>query len=230
MTLNAERLYPTTITEFNIDAGPEGVLRIGSTGTNDDVPLSAGGSLLLSAREIHQGGHVLAPFGSIRLAGTDSVELLDGSVTSVAAVGALLPFGRVDLGEQWLYGGVTQDAIPERRVEIESANVKLASGASVDLRGGGDLYAYNWVPGTGGSRDVLDTAAGNGYYAILPSLRGQLTRLIHRNTPAPRCVPATASIYRRAQASTRVSIHCCRRVMRCCRARCWCAACPDTPI
>ncbi len=37
----------------------------------------------------------------------------------------------------------------------------------VDIRGGGDLYAWEHVPGPGGSHDVL---AGSGMYAVMPGL------------------------------------------------------------
>ncbi len=60
----------------------------------------------------------------------------------------------------------------------------LDSGATVNLGGGGDLYAYEFIPGTGGSRDILDhynpdEFSGNGgyqypggsqVYAIVPGL------------------------------------------------------------
>ncbi|MEI9930395.1 MAG: hypothetical protein WDM89_07525 [Rhizomicrobium sp.] len=63
-------------------------------------------------------------------------------------------------------------------------NVKVDSGATVDVSGGGDLYAYEFVAGVGGSHDVLDRfnddefTSSNGYqypdgrqvYAIVPSL------------------------------------------------------------
>ncbi|MEJ0087436.1 MAG: filamentous hemagglutinin family protein [Pseudomonadota bacterium] len=172
LALTASQIYPSTQSVFRLDAGAEGVLRIGRSGGDATTPLSAGGSLTLSAREIQQGGTLLAPFGTLTLNGTESVDLQDGSVTSVAATDLLVPFGRVELGEQWFYNGVEQQSIPERRVAVDSANVNIAAGATIDLRGGGDLYGYNFLPGTGGSVDVLDAAAGNGYYAVLPSLRG----------------------------------------------------------
>ncbi len=38
--------------------------------------------------------------------------------------------------------------------------------AQIDIRGSGDLYAYEWVPGNGGSQDIL---ASSSSFAILPS-------------------------------------------------------------
>ena len=47
----------------------------------------------------------------------------------------------------------------------------IDAAATVDIKGGGDLYAYEWLPGTGGSRDALAAGVTPGLYAILPSLR-----------------------------------------------------------
>src|SRR5262249_17488959 len=43
----------------------------------------------------------------------------------------------------------------------------VVAGSTVDIRGGGDLVAFEHVPGPGGSHDVL---ALPGLYAILPAL------------------------------------------------------------
>ncbi len=42
----------------------------------------------------------------------------------------------------------------------------LAAGSVVDVRGGGDLFAWEHVPGPGGSHDILSM---RGVYAILPA-------------------------------------------------------------
>ncbi|HTU66636.1 MAG TPA: filamentous hemagglutinin family protein [Steroidobacteraceae bacterium] len=172
LTLAAQRVYPTTLTSFTIDAGDSRVT-LARTGTNDATPLSAGGRVTIRGGDIVQNGALFAPFGGIELQGTDSVSLGAGSLTSVSAAGTVLPFGHIELGK-WVYtlGGtaVEQTAIPERTVEISAGDVSIEGNATIDLRGGGDLYAYDWLPGTGGSRDVLDAAQNNGYYAILPAV------------------------------------------------------------
>ena len=172
LTLAAQRIYPATMTQYTIDAG-DATVTLARNGSNDATPLSVGGRVTIRGGEIEQNGALLAPFGAISLAGTRSVSFGAGSLTSVSANGAVLPFGRVELG-QWLYGvggGFSvQDAIPDRRVEVDSAQISMAGDSTIDLAGGGDLYAYNWLPGTGGSKDVLDAAQNNGYYAILPGV------------------------------------------------------------
>jgi hypothetical protein len=86
----------------------------------------------------------------------------------------VLPFGHIQLGS-WVYemGGV-QIAAPDlagRGVDLEARDLDIDAGATVDIKGGGDLYAYEWQPGTGGSRDALAAGKTPGLYAILPSLR-----------------------------------------------------------
>jgi filamentous hemagglutinin family protein len=194
LTLDAERIYPATATTFSIDAvedpstGIPGTVTIGQTGTNPGTPLSAGAALSISAYSIDSTGTLYAPFGSISLSATHGITLGDGSLTSVSGGGLMIPYGQTELGAQeWIYGllGSTQtlSGIPTRSVSLSAPAVALTGQATIDLRGGGDLYAYEWVPGPGGSNDALAaytpataTAAAvgiPGLYAILPSTRGQ---------------------------------------------------------
>ena len=98
---------------------------------------------------------------------TDSVVLRDGSLTSVSLEGLIVPYGQTIDGQNWRYDGTATTAgeasttVPDLRappsklISVNGADVSLAPGAVVDLSGGGDLQAQEWVAGTGGSRDVL---------------------------------------------------------------------------
>ncbi len=179
LNINASRIYPATQTSFTIN-DPTGNVTIGQTSASPGNPLSVNGSLTINANNIATSGTLLAPFGSITLHATNLLSLLNGSVTSVSADGATLPYGQTTFGQaQWIYNGgkVTTpvNGVPSRQVRLTAPNVSMASGATVDLSGGGDLSAYEWVPGTGGSVDALGTANATtaGLYAILPSTRGQ---------------------------------------------------------
>lgn len=188
---------PTTIT----------FLPNGSSG----IPLSADGSLVVDANQIVQSGTVRAPSGSLvfgvgdptntttvaqfnglPLVATDSVTLGNGSVTSVSNDGTIIPFGTTVDGVEWQFNPVASrsaapdlTAPPTKFIGVNGSKVALNKGASIDLSGGGDLQAAEWVPGTGGSRDVLSqynvsyasTASGvalpvnanaGNVYAILP--------------------------------------------------------------
>ncbi|WP_423395704.1 filamentous haemagglutinin family protein [Burkholderia sp. LMG 21824] len=178
----------------------------GSSGT----PLSAGGMLLVDATNIVQGGTVRAPsgtlvfgvgdptnsatqkqFGNLPLVATDSVTFTNGSVTSVSNGGSIIPYGTTVDGVEWqfnpLAGTTASDlnAPPAKYIGVNGSSVALNKGATIDLSGGGDLQAAEWVPGTGGTRDVLSqynvsyasgkgatavpvNAGGGNVYAIVP--------------------------------------------------------------
>ncbi|GAB7537876.1 hypothetical protein BGC_40970 [Burkholderia sp. 3C] len=181
----------------------------GSSGT----PLSAAGALLVDATDIVQGGTVRVPsgslvlgvgdpassatqaqFGTLPVVATDSVSLTAGSVTSVSNGGLIIPYGTTVDGVEWQYnpltGNVATDlnAPPAKLIGLNASRISLAPGATIDLSGGGDLQAAEWVSGTGGTRDVLsqysvsfagsaqgvavpvNAGAGN-VYAIVPGVQ-----------------------------------------------------------
>jgi filamentous hemagglutinin family protein len=186
LSLGAARIYGSTATQFALhafDSDPEGTagrIEIHQTGISAGTPLSAGSSISIVARDIVQGGTLLAPFGSISLQGTDSVVLADNSLTSVSGAGSLIPYGNVAIGK-WYYsanGNIATatpvDGLPEREISVVGDETTIAPSAVVDVRGGGDLYAYEWQPGTGGTKDALAGGVTPGLYAILPSLAGQV--------------------------------------------------------
>ena len=187
LTINAERIYPATQTSFTIaDSAADGhvvfgsTLPAGQTAESLGTPLSVAGSLTVNATNIVNGGAILAPFGVVNFNATDSLSLLDGSLTSVSADGATLLYGRTVLGQtQWVYtpGNSTINiaGVPARAVNLNAPNVTFAKKATIDVSGGGDLTAYEFVPGTGGSVDSLGqaNAAAAGLYAVLPTMMGR---------------------------------------------------------
>jgi filamentous hemagglutinin len=210
LNLQGAQLYPTTATGFAINdlpvagtlsspASPTSVTISSAlpSGTIPATPLSAGGSLSINATDIVQSGVLRAPLGQIALNGVPildaqsnvvtpgSVTLANGSLTSVSAVGLLIPFGSTANGIQWTYSpaaGITNILTqpPDKQITLNGSSVSVNGGAKLDLSGGGDLYAYEFVAGQGGSVDVLDPAnlpaanhpAGTTVYtyAILPTL------------------------------------------------------------
>lgn len=175
LAFDAAQLYPTTMSRFVVEAVGEGA-RIDVTGRDAGASaLSAGGDLTLRAPAIRQGGVIRAPAGSVTLDAAQTLTLAPGSLTSVAASGLVMPFGRTELsGRAYVYAldestNVLIEAVPQKRVELRGAEVRIESGALVDLSGGGDLRAYEFVPGPGGSRDLLDAANAPGTFAILPA-------------------------------------------------------------
>jgi filamentous hemagglutinin family protein len=187
LTLQAQQIYPTTNSDFTITSANS--VTIAPAAGSATTPLSAGGILTINAPSIVQNGVLRAPMGEITLnavntvnsAGTSvpgTISLGNGSVTSVSADGLIIPYGSTVNGQQWTYSPdslITEviSAPPAKAITLNGANVNVSKGATVDLAGGGDLYAYEFVAGEGGSQDVLSPAnasTGAYTYAILPSL------------------------------------------------------------
>jgi filamentous hemagglutinin family protein len=153
------------------------------------APLSAGGAVVLSARTVDQEGTLWAPLGNIvvgtpsqmpaaistflggtaapTLVSTDTVTLGKGSLTSVSAAGLVLPFGFTvddstwDAGPAHSTSAPVLSAPPSKTISINGANVTTSEGAVLDLSGGGDIYATEFVAGNGGSRNVLTSYQQN---------------------------------------------------------------------
>ncbi|WP_213773060.1 filamentous haemagglutinin family protein [Bradyrhizobium sp. dw_78] len=104
--------------------------------------------------------------GANRTVATQSVTLTPDSVTSVSAAGLSIPYGTTVDGTNWSDGGLVLNGPPAKLIVLGGANVNTQSGAVIDERGGGDVYATEFVPGTGGSRNVLTTP---NTYALVPS-------------------------------------------------------------
>lgn len=198
-----------------------GSLKISTRGTTQ-TPISAGGRLAMQASRIEQGGVLLAPFGEIEvgwdgrgtapsnaLAGssittptTQSLQLLPNSITSVSGLDyqtgeqLIFPYGVSFDGLNWI-DPAGQDItngklLPKKSIVLAADNIQAESGAQIDLRGGGDLFAYQWIEGNGGPIDVLAASprykgenflygAGAGF-AILPGYEGALAPYSAFNT------------------------------------------------
>jgi hypothetical protein len=182
LTINAARVYPSTLAQFTLTStGTTGTIAIGgpaqSTATSSEIPLSAQGAVTIAADNIVNSGYLYAPFGQLTFNAANSLDFAKGSVTSVSGSGQIIPYGSVIDGT-WQYtgaqdNGTTISGVPNRQVSLNAPAITISNGATVDLRGGGDLYAYQFEPGTGGTVDALSPAVTPGLYAILPQLQGQ---------------------------------------------------------
>ncbi|MHB8573806.1 MAG: filamentous hemagglutinin family protein [Dehalococcoidia bacterium] len=191
MTLQADQVYPTTFTQFTVQAkdivdAQGNVIEPGTiaiqpnpSGIHSQPVLSAAGKVILNATNITQAGVLKAPFGQIELNATRNLTLAGGSITSTSSENRVIPFGRTE-NTDWVYGPTgtacnifcdqTQN-VPTKRVVLNGDTVEIKNGARIDLSGGGDLLAYEWLPGPGGSKDALAPQYTNGNtYAILPGL------------------------------------------------------------
>lgn len=169
---------PTTYTQYRILA-PQHSVSFSRTTDTPTQPLSALGSLTVEARYIVQDGNLWAPFGQMDFKASESLVFKNGSLTSVAATpGSITPFGKVQNGRTWLVdldaakvpdGQLEQSVLAEKSIRTAAKTIDMQAGAKLDLAGGGDLQAYEFTVGPGGSRDIL---ADKNTYAILPAYTG----------------------------------------------------------
>ena len=167
-------IAPASYTQARI-AAPGKTVRFDSAAATPVQPFSAQGSLTVEARDIVQAGKVWAPLGQLDFRASDTLVFADGSLTSVAAApGSLLPFGKIQNGCAWVVdldparvpdGQQAIDALDGKAIRTAGASVDMRPGAKLDLAGGGDLLAYEFTVGPGGSHDLLADADT---YAILP--------------------------------------------------------------
>ena len=181
-----------TIAAYDYPSGT-GSITITASGSRQ-LPLSAGGQLNIYATNISQGGVVRAPFGGINIGwdgtgtapvdfiagntatmhATQQVTLQPGSVTSVSAADSLtgqsitVPYGINLNGTSWIDPAgtdITLSGLGGKAVTIAGQNVTTRTGSVVDIQGGGDVYAYRWLSGNGGSTDLL---ASTNTFAVIP--------------------------------------------------------------
>lgn len=171
--LRADQVYAATATDYTLSV-PDGRITIRPGDSTAAAPLSAASRITLNAADIEQHGTLRAPFGEIALNAGKSLTLGEGSVTSVSGAGQLVPFGLTEAGTDWLYpltdGTQKQfEASPEKNISLTAPQIALAPGSTLDVSGGGDLLAREFLPGPGGSRDILEAANAEGAFAIVPA-------------------------------------------------------------
>jgi len=190
LTLQADQVYPATFTQFTVQAAdtvdgqgnPVGgtiAIQPNPSGIHSRPVLSAAGKVVLNATNIEQAGVLKAPFGQVELNATQNLTLADGSITSTSGENQVVPFGRTE-NTDWVYGAIgaattifgdNAQNVPPKRVVLNGDTVEIKDGARIDVSGGGDLLAYEWLPGPGGSKDALAPQYTDGNtYAILPGL------------------------------------------------------------
>lgn len=186
ITLDAAQVYSATANTFKVDAaGNNSSITVqNSQGRSSSIPLSAYANLTLSADNITQNGVLRTPLGSInfgkydpltaQLGKAQTITFGSGSLTSVSAEGSLLPYAVTILGGSKMSiaegNDNSQASFDGKNIHVNGINVDLQQNARLDISGGGDTQAFEWIQGIGGSTDILNT---QGYYAVLPSLGNQ---------------------------------------------------------
>ncbi|MEP6504703.1 MAG: hypothetical protein ABJD97_15295, partial [Betaproteobacteria bacterium] len=181
LTLKAAQIYPTTGTTFTVAvadgltraATADGTLTIASSaGLRGDV-YSAGGNLTLAADHIAQAGVVKAPLGTIAINAGQELTLAPNSITSVSSDGLTTLYGETQAGVTWTYGATGSNplttaltTLPSKHIVLKAPAVDIENGATVDISGGGDIAAVEFVSGSGGRNNALIQP---NTYAIIPA-------------------------------------------------------------
>ncbi|WP_395749991.1 filamentous haemagglutinin family protein [Prosthecobacter sp.] len=152
-------VYASTINQGGTLVAPAGIINLGWDGTGASPQEAITGAGIVSGRSV--------PI-------TSSLNFLSGSRTSVSQIdpitglGVSIPYGYSSDGSSWidpLGQDITGGGLPAKAINTSATTIVAQSGSTMDLRGGGDLYAYRWVSGTGGTVDILDDS---GAFAVLP--------------------------------------------------------------
>ncbi|MFZ0269946.1 filamentous haemagglutinin family protein [Caulobacter sp.] len=192
ITFKADQLYAAT--GHKVDVTSETMIQVlpQDAGTPlNGSPYEAAAQLTLKAPTVVQAGIVRSPLGTINLvavdgvSGSGSVVLAPGSITSTSGDGHVIPYGFVSNGDTWIdpYTRLELTVLPAKSVNISGASVDLQEGALIDVSGGGDLYAREFVAGIGGTTDWLTGYRDANYnwvsspdqvFAVLPSFEGDV--------------------------------------------------------
>lgn len=196
LTLEAGQVYASTLSNVTIKGfDGQGELthslltiKAPGKGSTSRTPLSALATLKLDADEIKLDGVIRQPFGTIDIqAGT--LDLTERAVLSVSGDGIKVPVGSTVDQSKWVYStrgtvdtsgsAITLDpsatgstvvdlsALPiNKQIILNGDTLTLSSQSAVDAHAGGDILAWEFKKGVGGSQD---TYLRKGVFAIVPN-------------------------------------------------------------
>lgn len=152
-------------------------------GGNGTLPTiySAGSSLTLNAKDVVVDTLITAPFGQININAENRLELGDRAILSVASDETVL-LGSV-LAEDFSYyynpTGASLSSVLTfnseedypfaKNVTLEGADIRVDEGSIVDVSGGGDIVAREFIAGLNGSVDYLADNDYSNKFVIIPS-------------------------------------------------------------
>ncbi|ABQ26787.1 filamentous haemagglutinin family protein [Geotalea uraniireducens] len=185
LTIKAERIYPM-MHPFDAASPAQGMvssdftINVEGKFTTLAAPVvstpvySAGGSLTINAKKgIEHNGFIAAPLGTISLnnapayAATSRVYLAPGSTLTTAGT-APVAYGFVDADGVMRFmdkksglesKGTIVTAAPEKSITINGKEVIVREQATIDVSGGGSVYATTFMPGIEGTVNPI-TAKG----------------------------------------------------------------------
>ncbi|GEM_PF-2107847 len=196
LTLQAGQVYASTMSRVLIQGfdglndltNSKLTISAPGKGSTSQTPLSALASLKLKADEIELDGVIRQPFGTIDIQ-AGKLNLTERARLSVSGDGIKVPVGSTVDQTKWVYGTqgtvdtkgtpVTLDpsaagstvidltALPiNKQIILTGTTLTLSSQSAVDAHAGGDILAWEFKKGVGGSQD---TFLRQGVFAIVPN-------------------------------------------------------------
>ncbi len=153
-------IYASVINQGGVLRAPLGIINLGwdGSGASPIDPLTGAGVMTSPGN----------PATSTVIPTAVTVNLENGGITSVSQIDpvtgqpVVIPYGLNVNNSQWLdptETNITGIGPPAKAINISAQTVNDRPGAVIDVRGAGDLLAYEFVPGNGGAIDVLGSAA-----------------------------------------------------------------------
>ena len=163
LTLQADRIYPTTSSDFTISTGSGSIstssgtitIQAGGSPHNSSPVYSAGGNLTIEAQNIDmEGGYLAAPMGKISLVADQTTGYVHLSGTSTITTAGAIPVN---------YGSYSSGSLaaPASSVTISGGNVTADSGSTINVSGGGSVLNYQFQPGIEGTLDPFSIEGTN---------------------------------------------------------------------
>ncbi len=183
LTLRAGQSYASTLSNFTVQGAlGHSTLKTAQPSAGESTsatPLTALASLTLQADDIVHDGVLRQPFGALTLNAVNKVSLGAGSTLSVSGDGVTVPVGTTVNERSWVYtpnptdsSATTAvvknlDGLPVAKgIQIKGQGLSLNNTSIVQAQAGGDLQAWEFIRGVGGSTDTLNRA---GLFAVLPN-------------------------------------------------------------
>ncbi len=165
LRFQADQIYAATGRDFNV-ISDTAIINLGQVAGDriNGSPYEAAAALTLRAPVIENHGTIRSPLGTITLTalttdaeGSGRLVLGAGSLTSVSAEGNIIPYGYLRNGDSWIDPFTLKElvSLSPKTVNLSGDHVDVAANSVIDLAGGGDLFAREFSPGIGGTKDWL---------------------------------------------------------------------------
>ena len=180
LTMQADRIYPTTLSDYNIYSTGKTTILPADNPVGGPI-FSAGGNLTIGALGgIEIDGVLAAPMGTITLQNYIKdpstsqgarIYLAGGSVVTTAG-NAMVDYGSLDENNDWTITNTSNNkttsvnSVPQNSITINAVggDAIVMSNAQINTSGGGSIFAYLFQAGIQGTVDPLSVS---GRYIVL---------------------------------------------------------------